>query len=476
MGSYIFGPFKVDCESRTLSAGTTDLAVGPKVVETLLALIERAGQVCTAQQLRDRIWPEGFIEPAILPQNIYVLRKVLREHWDAPVIETLRRRGYRFVAAVSFVAAPPASVSTLKPRRSNMRWRWSVLAACILLAMTTLQYSAVPVKGTTASVSPQMASLYAIGRYYWDLRTSTGVFKSIEYFQKMVRQDPRSAIGYSGLADAYYILGDYGYGNRSAQTYYSWQRRDVAKAIALNPNSSAVRTSHAMLLSSVDHNLAAAQEEFTAAIALDPRNATAHQWFGIMLLNEGKTAQARDELESAEQLDPTAPAITRWLAAANYVTRRYGSAIAYYLQALDLSPDDDEAGLMLGLAYEQSHEYTLAMRTYQRFEKQCKCAAALVMEARTLALMGRFGQARVALERAQRASRKNKIEPIDMAAALIALGDRNQAAKWLRTFLRSDQFAKVWVNLDPRLDAVRTDPHFRSFFARSHRGACTLTC
>lgn len=476
MATYLFGPFRLDEESRSLSVDATDLAVGPKVVETLLALAERPGEICTAEQLRERIWPEGFVEPAILPQNIYVLRKLLREHWDAPVIETLRRRGYRFVASVQRVTPSPAAVRPLHTQPLKSRWRWPAAFVCALLAVTTLRYSAGPVQGTAAGVSPRSASLYAIGHYYWDSRTSVGVLKSIQYFQKIVHEEPHNALGYSGLADAYYILADYGYGNRSPQTYYGWERRNVEKALALNLNLSAVHTSHGMLLSSVDHDLAGAEKEFTAAIELDPRNATAHQWFGIMLLNEGKTAQALGELESAEQLNPTAPAITRWVAAANYVARRYGSAIAYYLQALDLRPDDDEAGLMLGLAYEQSHEYALALRTYQRFEKQCKCAAPLVMEARTLALMGKYRQARATLARAKSAAHKQKIEPIDMAAALIALGDRIQAVKWLRSFERSDQFAKVWMNLDPRLDAVRTDPHFRSFFASSGRRSCTVAC
>lgn len=488
MGMYVFGPFRLDIETRSLSFGTTDLAVGSKVVETLLALIERAGEVCTPQQLLDRIWPEGFVEPAILTQNIYVLRKLLREHWDAPVIETCRRRGYRFVAPIRLVSASDAPKVSLKAPTDNVPapslrmvptktvWRWPALIACGLLAITTLRYSAGPVQGTAAGVSARSAHLYAIGRYYWDKRTSAGVVKSIEYFQKIVREEPHNALGYSALADAYYILADYGYGNHSPQTYYGWERANVKKALALNPNLSAVRTAHAMLLSSVDHDLAGAQKEFATAIELDPHNATAHQWYGVMLLNTGKVAQAKAELETAEQLDPTAPAITRWAAVANYVTRHYSSAIAYYLQALDLKPDDDEAGLMLGLAYEQSREYAAALRTYERFEEQCKCASPLVMEARTLALMGRFAEARARLARARNENRKQKIEPIDMAAALIALGDRGQAVKWLRTFVRLDHDAKVWLNLDPRLDTVRRDPHFRSFFAGSNHRVCTTVC
>jgi DNA-binding winged helix-turn-helix (wHTH) protein/tetratricopeptide (TPR) repeat protein len=476
---YAFGPFKLDAENCSLSVGATSLANGSKVVETLLALVERAGQTCTAQQLLERIWPEGYVEPAILPQNIYVLRKMMSAHWNATVIETVRRRGYRFLAPVSLIepadAAAHAAMAPVTPwSRANRAWRWSALAACVLLVIATLRYSVGPVRGTATGLSTQSTRLYAIGRFYWDSRTRAGVLKSIKYFQRIVHSEPRNALGYSGLADAYYILADYDYGPRSPQTYRAWERSNVEKALALDPNLSEVHASRAMLLGNVDHDLASAQREFAVAIELDPKNAAAHYWFGIMLLEEGKTERARAEFESAEQLDPTSPAINRWLAMVNYMTRRYRPAIAYYLQALDLKPDDAGAATMLGLAYEQLHAYDAALRTFQHFERLCKCAAPLVMEARTLALMGRHAEARIQLAHAKTAVHKQDIEPIDMAAAFIALGDRDQAMKWLRSFAHSDYFAGTWLHLDPRLDAVRGDPYFSSFFS-SHT-SCALAC
>jgi DNA-binding winged helix-turn-helix (wHTH) protein/Flp pilus assembly protein TadD len=482
MGVYAFGPFTLDPEARSLSAGGTNLAAGSNVVELLLALVERAGQPCTAEQLLQRVWPEGYVEPAILTQNIYVLRKMLRLYADAPAIETVRRRGYRFVMPVSVIDANDANVgarslSALSPRpRIHQAWRWSALAACAAFVIALLPYSAGPVQGTATGISPQSMRLYALGHYYWNTRTQAGVFKSIEYFQKIVRSEPHNALGYSGLADAYFVLADYHYGTQTPHTYHLWERRSVEKAFALNPNLSQVRVSRAMLFASVDHNLVAADHEFTTAIELDPKNAVAHHWYGTLLLDEGKTAHARAELEKAEQLEPTSVAISRWLAMANYMTRRYGLAIAYYEQALDLNPADDGAALMLGLAYEQTHAYAAALRTFAHSEQFCKCAAPLVMEARTLALMGKHAEARAQLARAKMAGRKKDAEPIDMAAAWIALGDRSQAIKWLRTFKHSDYFASTYLKLDPRLDAVRGDPLFSGLFAGSSRPSCALAC
>src|SRR5579884_1733413 len=83
MTRYRFGPFRLDKEQLMLSVGEAPIALGPKVVETLLALIEQPGEVLTKPQLLARVWPEGFVEEANLAQNIYVIRKALRVHWDA---------------------------------------------------------------------------------------------------------------------------------------------------------------------------------------------------------------------------------------------------------------------------------------------------------------------------------------------------------------------------------------------------------
>ena len=75
MSVYEFGPFRLDAGQLLLFDRGEPVALGPKVVETLLALIEHPGDVLTKSALLDRIWPEGFVDEANLAQNVYVLRK-----------------------------------------------------------------------------------------------------------------------------------------------------------------------------------------------------------------------------------------------------------------------------------------------------------------------------------------------------------------------------------------------------------------
>ncbi len=197
MSVYEFGPFQLDVERLLLLHQGEPVALGPKVVETLLALIEHPGDVLAKNALLDRIWPEGFVEEANLAQNIYVLRKTLRAHWVVDAIETVPRRGYRFVAAVHAIDHVPAALpAALKPERTRS-FRRRIAAACAGVAFITgtlvlgLTLGVTQHHGpTTATLSDDGARLYAIGRYYWNLRTQDGVEKSLAYFGASSRRRP----------------------------------------------------------------------------------------------------------------------------------------------------------------------------------------------------------------------------------------------------------------------------------------------
>jgi Tol biopolymer transport system component/DNA-binding winged helix-turn-helix (wHTH) protein len=94
---YEFGPFRIDTANRLLLCNGEPVAVKAKAVETLLLLVQRNGEVVEKDELMNQLWPDSFVEEANLTQTIYMLRKALGE---GRYIETIPRRGYRFVAQV----------------------------------------------------------------------------------------------------------------------------------------------------------------------------------------------------------------------------------------------------------------------------------------------------------------------------------------------------------------------------------------
>ena len=101
---YEFGPFRLDAEERLLLRDGRPVDLTPKAFDTLLVLVEHGGRVLSKEELLRAVWPDAFVEENYLAVNISKLRAALGERArDRQYIETVARRGYRFVASVSEV-------------------------------------------------------------------------------------------------------------------------------------------------------------------------------------------------------------------------------------------------------------------------------------------------------------------------------------------------------------------------------------
>jgi eukaryotic-like serine/threonine-protein kinase len=98
---YEFGPFRLDVSERLLLRAGETVAVTPKAFDLLLVLVERHGHLLEKDELLKLVWPDTFVEEANLSYNISLIRKALGEGEDGQrYIETVPKRGYRFVAGV----------------------------------------------------------------------------------------------------------------------------------------------------------------------------------------------------------------------------------------------------------------------------------------------------------------------------------------------------------------------------------------
>jgi DNA-binding winged helix-turn-helix (wHTH) protein/tetratricopeptide (TPR) repeat protein len=97
---YEFGPFRLDAKERLLLHDGEIVPLNPKAFDMLLALVENSGHLLEKKELMQRLWPDSFVEEGSLAQNISLLRKALGESESQKFIETVPRRGYRFVASV----------------------------------------------------------------------------------------------------------------------------------------------------------------------------------------------------------------------------------------------------------------------------------------------------------------------------------------------------------------------------------------
>src|SRR6185436_7391958 len=99
---YEFGRFRVKSDERLLLRGEDLVPLTPKAFDILITLLENDGRIVNKDDLMKKVWPDTFVEEGNLTQNVSLLRKALGESANGPqFIETVPRRGYRFVAPVS---------------------------------------------------------------------------------------------------------------------------------------------------------------------------------------------------------------------------------------------------------------------------------------------------------------------------------------------------------------------------------------
>src|SRR5262249_51412782 len=99
---YEFGNFRCDPREQLLLREGKPVALSPKSFEILVVLIQSHGRLLTKEELMHQVWPDSFVEEANLTVNISALRRVLGEAPEGQqYIETVPKRGYRFVATVT---------------------------------------------------------------------------------------------------------------------------------------------------------------------------------------------------------------------------------------------------------------------------------------------------------------------------------------------------------------------------------------
>src|SRR6266480_2668408 len=118
---YEFGPFRLDKIEHFLLRENEVVPLAPKLFEILLVLVENSGHLLTKEELMKVVWPDSYVEEGNLSRNISTLRKMLGGGAEeSKYIETVPKRGYRFVADVRQSVADPSDLIMRERVRAHM--------------------------------------------------------------------------------------------------------------------------------------------------------------------------------------------------------------------------------------------------------------------------------------------------------------------------------------------------------------------
>lgn len=462
---YEFGPFRLDAVERRLLRDGETVALTAKAVEVLFALVENSGRTVSKEELLSTVWAESFVEEANLTVNISALRRALGEGpSEHRYIETVPRRGYRFVAAVHRISGGPAEAaaellppSLPPPSPAPARWvagtvTLSVVAVVFALVAFPTSRGEAPVRSEDAGPRPPKAearNAYLKGRFFWNKRSAAGLQKSIACFREAIELDADYALGYAGLADAYvFDLSD-------------WPKAEEAarKAIELDPSIAEPHASLGFGLMFHRWDWEGAERELRQAVVLDPRYATTHQWYATWLAARGRLDEAKAQLEEAHRLEPLSLSVITDLAEVAYFEHDYDRSIARCREALDIDPDFVPARLQLARTYliKQMEPDSFAERirvlelTGHPPEQSAPLRAAFEREGLTGVL--------------REETARFEAEPVSAAYAIAqnyaALGDHEGVLYWIRRAYEERNFYLLYMKVDPLFDQHRRDPRFQ---------------
>jgi len=307
--------------------------------------------------------------------------------------------------------------------------------------------------------------LYLKGRYAWNKRTQEGITEALGYFEQAIAEDSRYAPAYTGLADSYSLQLDY----QSVPVADGFARAKLyaRQALELDETLAEAHASLAWSLFIYDWDWEGARREFRRAVELDPRYASAHQWYAFWLAAQARFDEALVEGHTALELDPASVSIRRSVGWVYYYARRYDQAKYHLSRAIAMNPTAKETYRVLGMVLAQQGQWSEAERVVR--EGTALPGMGMYTTATlgyVLARTGRRTQAEALLAELAAESRRDYVSPVAFATVHLGLGDRGRALDWAERAYEERRGWLAYLQVNPLLDPLRGQPRFHTLLEK----------
>jgi DNA-binding winged helix-turn-helix (wHTH) protein/Tfp pilus assembly protein PilF len=494
-----FGIFEADLDSRELRKNGVKVKIQDLPFRALKLLLHHPNEVISRDQFRQSLWPEGvFVDfDHGISSAINRLRDALGDSADNPIfIETVERRGYRWIAPTHVPALVPMStgpvliktdvenpVETPVPPtyRPTYQWRWSLIfpLAAALLLVWILWPSRRPANagsieppniGTQAprhSTNAEAQQFYLRGRFYWQQRTPEGLNKAVDAFTQAIVHDPNYAPAYVGLADCYNLLREYT--AMPASEAYPRALAAARKAVELDDQSSDAHASLAFVLFYGTWDAVGAEHEFRRALELGPNNPVAHHWYATFLSTVGRRNESLIEIERAQALDPASKAILADKGDLLWLAGRHNEAITLLKQLEASEPAFISPHRYLKAAYFAAGDYANYLEEWKKEAAlmQDKSAMRLAdMAAKAYAAGGGQGMLQNIQMQQQKLYDRGSLSPYSLALTDSALGHKQEALHYLEIAYDQHDENLAGIANEPLFENLHDEPAYKELVGR----------
>jgi TolB-like protein/tetratricopeptide (TPR) repeat protein/tRNA A-37 threonylcarbamoyl transferase component Bud32 len=320
-----------------------------------------------------------------------------------------------------------------------------------------------------ATRDPEAYRLYLQGRFHWNQRNPEAITRATELFEQAVARDPDFALAYSGLADAYDMLG-HTYRLDLADVAKARSRQALDTALRLDPDLAEAHTSLG-LVESNQFRWAAAEKAFKRALELDPNHPNALLWYSLVFLARNEIDASFGLVRRAERVDPLSPVIISNVAQRLNMRGEHAAALEQANKVHAFAPGFMDVYLQSGLAYEGLGQPEKAIEAYRRgasltgppgLREQYLVRAAV--------LTGDASEARRVASLMEARAGRREIVFVQAGLAYAAIGDRDKAFALLtRSFEAREPGLRNFIRT-PAVQRLQGDPRYAELLARLERG------
>jgi TolB-like protein/tetratricopeptide (TPR) repeat protein len=312
-------------------------------------------------------------------------------------------------------------------------------------------------------VDPEVQELYLKGRYHLNRGTEEEIDEAIVDFHRALAKDPRFALAYGGLTTSYLWLSDV---YRPPSEVMPKAKEAAEKAVSLDDALGEAHASLGMVRLYWGWDWAGSERELKRAIEISPNDSSAHEWLGDLYVVLGRFDQSLSEGRRAQQLDPLSLQVNFEAGWNNFMARRFDLAAADFRKAVEIEPRYGWAHAGLAMTSVQKGQCTEAIAEAAKGPVVDDSPLVLAVSGGVYAACGEKEKAKAVLSRLGEITKTRFVCPYEIALIPLGLGERDEAFRYLEEGCRVRSTCMPFLRVDPRYDAIRSDPRYAALVKR----------
>ena len=306
---------------------------------------------------------------------------------------------------------------------------------------------------------------YLKGRAALRNRDKKDLFDAKKFFEDAISEDTNFAMAYVGLADSYFLLGDYNF--MPTQVALQKSKEALSRALSLDENLAEARVALANSLQH-EYKFAEATREYDFAVSLNPNYAHAHHWYAVCLWDMGRYGQAFEEISKAEELDPLSAVIAFNLAFALSLKGDRAKALEVVEKVRELDPGGKYVDLALSFMMVHEKNFAKAALYLERvIEKDPHDFFSLSELGLMYGLTVQWEKARGVLEKLKQLPEDTFGKPFFLAMSHGGLGEKDEMFSLLEKAFEERSLTFRAMIFDSRALGINEDPRYVSLLSRA---------